>query len=138
MLSVTFLLFSQQFRSNNTAFRSHVYLLIYIYLLYSHYYYYYKSTDLSDTLQNNIIIYLLPNFFDENVLSFPFSDTYCVTYLFLQGSTEGQMTSWQWTVEHVIFPAVRASVVPPKRFADDATILEIANMPDLYRVFERC
>jgi len=48
------------------------------------------------------------------------------------------MTSWRWTVEHVVYPAARASLIPPKRFAEDTTILEIANMPDLYRVFERC
>jgi len=47
-------------------------------------------------------------------------------------------STWRWTVEHVIFPAARASLMPPARFTDDATILEIANMPDLYRVFERC
>jgi len=46
--------------------------------------------------------------------------------------------SWQWTVEHVLFPAFRTGLVPPSRFAEDGTLLQIANLPDLYKVFERC
>jgi hypothetical protein len=44
----------------------------------------------------------------------------------------------KWVIEHVIYPALRLSFLPPKRFAEDATILQIANLPDLYKVFERC
>lgn len=44
----------------------------------------------------------------------------------------------RWVIEHVIYPALRLSFLPPKRFAEDATILQIANLPDLYKVFERC
>ncbi|XP_068709334.1 DNA mismatch repair protein Mlh1-like isoform X1 [Montipora foliosa] len=46
--------------------------------------------------------------------------------------------SWQWTVEHVLFPAFRTGIVPPNRFSEDGTLLQIANLPDLYKVFERC
>lgn len=46
--------------------------------------------------------------------------------------------SWQWTVEHVLFPAFRTGLVPPGRFSEDGTLLQIANLPDLYKVFERC
>ena len=46
--------------------------------------------------------------------------------------------SWQWTVEHVLFPAFRTGLVPPSRFSEDGTLLQIANLPDLYKVFERC
>ena len=46
--------------------------------------------------------------------------------------------SWQWTVEHVLFPAFRTGLVPPNRFSEDGTLLQIANLPDLYKVFERC
>ncbi|XP_074658885.1 DNA mismatch repair protein Mlh1-like [Tubulanus polymorphus] len=45
---------------------------------------------------------------------------------------------WRWTVEHVIFPAFRSILQPPRRCADDSSVLQIANLPDLYRVFERC
>ncbi|KAJ9592430.1 hypothetical protein L9F63_015846 [Diploptera punctata] len=44
----------------------------------------------------------------------------------------------KWTIEHVLYPALRSSFLPPKVFAEDGTILQIANLPDLYKVFERC
>ncbi|KAI0210070.1 DNA mismatch repair protein Mlh1 [Lamellibrachia satsuma] len=47
-------------------------------------------------------------------------------------------SDWRWTVEHAVFPAFRSSLLPPKTFAEDATLLQIANLPDLYKVFERC
>ncbi|XP_053374339.1 DNA mismatch repair protein Mlh1-like [Mercenaria mercenaria] len=47
-------------------------------------------------------------------------------------------SSWKWTVEHVIFPALRNLFYPPKHFAEDSSVLQIANLPDLYKVFERC
>ncbi|KAG1685931.1 DNA mismatch repair protein Mlh1 [Nymphon striatum] len=45
---------------------------------------------------------------------------------------------WKWTVEHVLFPAFKSAVQPPKQFADDGSILEIAELSQLYKVFERC
>lgn len=45
---------------------------------------------------------------------------------------------WKWTVEHVVFPALRTLLFPPSPFAEDSSILQIANLPDLYKVFERC
>ncbi|KAM9476597.1 DNA mismatch repair protein Mlh1 [Clarias gariepinus] len=45
--------------------------------------------------------------------------------------------SWQWKVEHVLFKALR-SLCPPKHCSEDGSILQIANLPDLYKVFERC
>jgi DNA mismatch repair protein MLH1 len=47
-------------------------------------------------------------------------------------------TSWQWTAEHVLLPAVRTGLVPPARFSEDGTLLQIANLTELYKVFERC
>uniref|UniRef100_A0AAQ6IMA4 DNA mismatch repair protein Mlh1 C-terminal domain-containing protein n=1 Tax=Anabas testudineus TaxID=64144 RepID=A0AAQ6IMA4_ANATE len=41
-------------------------------------------------------------------------------------------------IEHVIFKAVRTLFSPPKNFSEDGTVLQIANLPDLYKVFERC
>ncbi|XP_026476926.1 DNA mismatch repair protein Mlh1 isoform X2 [Ctenocephalides felis] len=43
-----------------------------------------------------------------------------------------------WVIEHVIFPAIRKFYLPPKKFAENGAILQIANLPDLYKVFERC
>ena len=45
---------------------------------------------------------------------------------------------WRWTVEHVIFPALRANLVAQKNMATDGSILQIADLHDLYKVFERC
>ena len=54
-------------------------------------------------------------------------------------STEaGMACSWHWTVEHVLFPAFRSGLVPPRRFAEDGTLLQVADLHDLYKVFERC
>ncbi|XP_007902238.1 DNA mismatch repair protein Mlh1 [Callorhinchus milii] len=50
----------------------------------------------------------------------------------------GSDTSWKWTVEHVVSKAFRTRLLPPKRFTEDGTILQLANLPDLYKVFERC
>ncbi|KAK1172314.1 DNA mismatch repair protein Mlh1-like isoform X1 [Acipenser oxyrinchus oxyrinchus] len=46
--------------------------------------------------------------------------------------------SWKWTVEHVVFKAFRTLLAPPRHFTEDGSILQIANLPDLYKVFERC
>uniref|UniRef100_A0A1A8JBC5 DNA mismatch repair protein MLH1 n=2 Tax=Nothobranchius kuhntae TaxID=321403 RepID=A0A1A8JBC5_NOTKU len=46
--------------------------------------------------------------------------------------------SWRWRVEHVIFKAFRTLFSPPKVFSEDGTVLQIANLTDLYKVFERC
>ncbi|XP_067888372.1 DNA mismatch repair protein Mlh1 isoform X3 [Heterodontus francisci] len=50
----------------------------------------------------------------------------------------GSDKSWKWTVEHVISKAFRTLFLPPKHFAEDGSILQLANLPDLYKVFERC
>lgn len=48
------------------------------------------------------------------------------------------MTLWKWTVEHVLYKAFRTFLLPPKNFTEDGNILQLANLPDLYKVFERC
>ncbi|XP_041644687.1 DNA mismatch repair protein Mlh1 [Cheilinus undulatus] len=56
----------------------------------------------------------------------------------LQDETDSEASSWRWKVEHVIFKALRTLFSPPKRLSEDGSVLQIANLPDLYRVFERC
>ncbi|XP_048204616.1 DNA mismatch repair protein Mlh1 isoform X1 [Perognathus longimembris pacificus] len=46
--------------------------------------------------------------------------------------------SWKWTVEHVVYKALRSHLLPPKHFTEDGNVLQLANLPDLYKVFERC
>ncbi|XP_029796288.1 DNA mismatch repair protein Mlh1 isoform X3 [Suricata suricatta] len=45
---------------------------------------------------------------------------------------------WKWTVEHVVYKAFRSHLLPPEHFSEDGTVLQLANLPDLYKVFERC
>ncbi|XP_051468797.1 DNA mismatch repair protein Mlh1 isoform X2 [Apus apus] len=47
-------------------------------------------------------------------------------------------TTWKWTVEHILYKAFRTHLLPPKHFTEDGNILQLANLPDLYKVFERC
>ncbi|NWI65302.1 MLH1 protein, partial [Todus mexicanus] len=54
-----------------------------------------------------------------------------------EGADPGS-TPWKWTVEHVLYKAFRNHLLPPKHFAEDGNILQLANLPDLYKVFERC
>ncbi|CAE6461681.1 unnamed protein product [Rhizoctonia solani] len=42
-----------------------------------------------------------------------------------------------WQNTHIIFPAIQRYLVAPKRLIDK-DVAQIANLPDLYRVFERC
>ncbi|XP_012528513.1 DNA mismatch repair protein Mlh1 isoform X2 [Monomorium pharaonis] len=49
-----------------------------------------------------------------------------------------QLHDWKYITEHVLYPAIKESLLPPKHFAHDSTILQIASLPDLYKVFERC
>ncbi|XP_032409179.1 DNA mismatch repair protein Mlh1 [Xiphophorus hellerii] len=51
---------------------------------------------------------------------------------------ESDGNSWRWNVEHVLFKSFRTLFSPPKSFSEDGTVLQIANLPDLYKVFERC
>ncbi|XP_070696869.1 DNA mismatch repair protein Mlh1 [Pempheris klunzingeri] len=51
---------------------------------------------------------------------------------------DAEAASWRWKVEHIIFKALRTLLSPPKNFSEDGTVLQIANLPDLYKVFERC
>ena len=46
--------------------------------------------------------------------------------------------SWQHVVEHVLYPAIKKTLLPPRECLNDKTIIQVANLPDLYKVFERC
>ncbi|XP_023369770.1 DNA mismatch repair protein Mlh1 isoform X2 [Otolemur garnettii] len=56
-----------------------------------------------------------------------------------QSETSGSTPHpWKWTVEHIVYKAFRSHLLPPKHFTEDGNILQLANLPDLYKVFERC
>ena len=41
-------------------------------------------------------------------------------------------------VEHMLFPAIRACLTGQKKMTDDGIFQVIADLPDLYKIFERC
>lgn len=45
---------------------------------------------------------------------------------------------YKWETEHAIYPAIKQYLLPPTSFGKNGTILQVANLPELYRVFERC
>lgn len=47
-------------------------------------------------------------------------------------------SDWKWSVEHVIYPACKQYLLPPRQFMKNNTLLVVASLPKLYRVFERC
>jgi len=44
----------------------------------------------------------------------------------------------QWITEHCIFPAMRLIFKPPNELVANEHITELASIPDLFKVFERC
>ena len=48
------------------------------------------------------------------------------------------MVDWKYMIEHVVYPAVLKTLVPPSACLTDRTLLQLASLPDLYKVFERC
>jgi DNA mismatch repair protein MLH1 len=43
----------------------------------------------------------------------------------------------RWQIEHVLFPAMRKYMIAPKSLLE-GDIVQVASLPDLYKVFERC
>ena len=41
-------------------------------------------------------------------------------------------------VQHVLFPALKFILVPPREFATDGSFCKLALLSKLYKVFERC
>jgi DNA mismatch repair protein MLH1 len=50
---------------------------------------------------------------------------------------KAQEKAERWQIQHVLFPAMRRFLVAPKSLLD-RDVVQIANLPDLYKVFERC
>ncbi|XP_058462032.1 DNA mismatch repair protein Mlh1 [Malaya genurostris] len=45
---------------------------------------------------------------------------------------------YKWEAEHAVYSAIKQYLIPPRAFAKNGCLLQVANLPDLYRVFERC
>ncbi|KAJ3237804.1 DNA mismatch repair protein [Chytriomyces hyalinus] len=46
--------------------------------------------------------------------------------------------SYNWTLEHVVFKAMKQWYLPSKEMAKRESIVQVVDLPDLYKVFERC
>ena len=44
----------------------------------------------------------------------------------------------RWAIEHILFPALRTGFLPPMSLAEAGHVLQVADLPELYRIFERC
>ena len=50
---------------------------------------------------------------------------------------EARVQAVRWQIQHVIFPAMSKYLEAPKSLLD-RDVVQVAHLPDLYRVFERC
>jgi DNA mismatch repair protein MLH1 len=50
---------------------------------------------------------------------------------------QAQEKAERWQIQHILFPAMRRYLQAPKSLLD-RDIIQIASLPDLYKVFERC
>ncbi|PBK94630.1 DNA binding protein [Armillaria gallica] len=53
------------------------------------------------------------------------------------GEQEAQDKAEQWQVQHILFPAMRRYLTAPKSLLE-RDVVQIADLPNLYKVFERC
>ena len=53
-------------------------------------------------------------------------------------SQEPPQTKWHWILEHVLYPAIKKHLLPSQKLFDSRAVLEIASLPKLFKVFERC
>jgi len=54
------------------------------------------------------------------------------------GPEEASERDWRWRVAELLYPALRRRLRPPQHMAADGTILQLADLHQLYKVFERC
>ncbi|EGO03568.1 hypothetical protein SERLA73DRAFT_165231 [Serpula lacrymans var. lacrymans S7.3] len=50
---------------------------------------------------------------------------------------EAREKSAKWQIQYILFPTMRRYLSPPK-YLLDRDVVQVASLPDLYRVFERC
>lgn len=54
-----------------------------------------------------------------------------------EAEDEAEERAVKWQIQHVLFPTMSRYLVAPKSLLD-RDVVEVANLPDLYRIFERC
>lgn len=56
----------------------------------------------------------------------------------LLAEAENAWAQREWSIQHVLFPAVRLFFKPPTSMATDGTFVQVASLEKLYKIFERC
>ena len=59
-------------------------------------------------------------------------------FIFTEQQKKAEVARYKWQIEHLIFPTLKSQFIAPKSIAENGHVLQIANLPDLYRIFERC
>lgn len=78
------------------------------------------------------------NWEEEKACFDSFARETAMFYSNVSSETDENGKSWKWITEFVLYPAIKQYFIPSKQFTQNAAILEIANLPNLYKVFERC
>ncbi|GMH32358.1 hypothetical protein BSKO_00192 [Bryopsis sp. KO-2023] len=55
-----------------------------------------------------------------------------------EGKGVGVLCSNDWMIQHIVFQAMRSLVNPPRCRATDGSLVQVATLENLYKVFERC
>jgi len=55
----------------------------------------------------------------------------------LTDEEKAQEKAEQWQIQHILFPSMRRYLAAPKSLLD-RDVVQVASLPELYRVFERC
>ncbi|CAI7803612.1 unnamed protein product [Closterium sp. NIES-54] len=55
-----------------------------------------------------------------------------------EAEVEAMWRQWEWSIQHVLLPALKFFLKPPKRMARDGSFIKIASLENLYKIFERC
>lgn len=56
----------------------------------------------------------------------------------MKAEAEAAWAHREWTIQHVLFPAMKLFLKPPNHMANDGTVVQVACLENLYKIFERC
>ncbi|KAL5776365.1 hypothetical protein ACOSP7_009291 [Xanthoceras sorbifolium] len=56
----------------------------------------------------------------------------------LLSEAENAWAQREWSIQHVLFPSMRLFLKPPSSMAANGTLVQVASLEKLYKIFERC
>ena len=59
-------------------------------------------------------------------------------YADLSESNLIENSNWKWITEFILYPEFKSRFYPSKNLLDNGSILQIADLTNLYTIFERC